>query len=445
MVNSLNVWMNGELVGVWSGGRGKTHVFRYEPGWTLSPRSRPLSLSIPITFGDQEVRGPVVEHYFDNLLPDHDAIRKRIQKRFRTDGTDAFELLAAIGRDCVGAVQLLPEGELPTGFDRIESEPLDDAQVEQQLLSVTSENPIGTSSPEDAQFRISIAGAQEKTALLRVDGEWRRPLGVTPTTHILKLPLGLVGGRRMDMTHSVENEWFCAQVLTELGFNVATTEMAKFGATKALVVERFDREFVTGKRGRRWIARLPQEDFCQATGEPPDRKYEQDGGPGIERCLRLLSESETALADKLHFATTQLAFWLLAATDGHAKNFSIFNLRGGAFRLTPIYDVLSAWPIVGNGPNKLPLQKVSLAMALRSRNVHYKLTGTQPRHWNELAMQAGGAAVWSRMLELVGAASDAVRRVQDRLPKGFPAHVAKSIADGVAKQALAFERALDKT
>jgi serine/threonine-protein kinase HipA len=277
---------------------------------------------------------------------------------------------------------------------------------------------------------------------LRLDGHWRRPLGMTPTTHILKLPLGLVGGRRMDMTHSVENEWLCAQILKEFGFAVATSEMAKFGATKALVVERFDRQFVTGKRGRPWIVRLPQEDFCQATGESPSRKYEQDGGPGIARCLQVLSASDTASSDKLHFAATQLVFWLLAATDGHAKNFSIFNLRGSAFRMTPLYDVLSAWPIVGNGPSKLPLQKVAMAMALRGKNTHYKMTGLQPRHWQELALQAGGSAVWARMLELVEAAPAAIARVFERLPHDFPMHVAKSIVDGVLKQTQSFERAL---
>jgi serine/threonine-protein kinase HipA len=444
-MGSLNVWMNGELVGLWSGGRGKANTFRYDPAWVASPHGRALSLSIPISFGDQEVRGPVVEHYFDNLLPDHDAIRKRIQRRFRTDGTEAFELLAAIGRDCVGAVQLLPPGEQPTGFDRIESEALDDGQVEQQLLSVTSDNPLGPAMANGAQFRISIAGAQEKTALLRLDGRWRRPLGMTPTTHILKLPLGLVGGRRMDMTHSVENEWLCAQILKELGFAVAAAEMATFGATKALVVERFDRQFVAGKRGRPWIVRLPQEDFCQATGESPSRKYEQDGGPGIARCLQVLSASDTASSDQLHFAATQLAFWLLAATDGHAKNFSIFNLRGSAFRMTPLYDVLSAWPIVGSGPSKLPLQKVAMAMALRGKNVHYKMSGMQPRHWQELASQAGGSAVWARMLELVEAAPAAVARALDGLPDGFPVQVAKSIAEGVAKQAQTFRRALDRS
>lgn len=440
-MNALNVWMNGELVGAWVVGRGRAHAFRYEPAWARSPRGRSLSLSIPITAGEHEVHGPVVEHYFDNLLPDSDAIRRRLQARFRTRSTAPFDLLTALGRDCVGAVQLLPQGDAPTGFDRIESERLDEADVEQLLRSVTSDNPFGAAAG-DAPFRISIAGAQEKTALLRVDGQWRRPLGATPTTHILKLPLGIVGGRQMDMTHSVENEWLCAQILGALGFEVAGTEMATFGATKALVVERFDREFVAGKRGRPWIARLPQEDLCQATGTPPALKYEQHGGPGIARCLRLLDASDQAPSDKLRFAVTQLAFWLLAATDGHAKNFSIFNLRGGAFIRTPLYDVLSAWPVVGLGRNKLPIQKVEMAMALRGKGAHYRMSDIQVRHWHGLAMQAGGAEVWAVMRGLVEFAPTAVAQALGRLPKGFPAHVAASIAGGVAKQVQVFLKGL---
>ncbi|HEY6355682.1 MAG TPA: HipA N-terminal domain-containing protein, partial [Burkholderiaceae bacterium] len=107
MTKELRVWMNGELVGTWAQPRGGTDRFTYEISWLESPRSRPLSLSIPITAGAREVRGAEVSNYFDNLLPDNDAIRNRLRTRFRTGSIEPFELLAAIGRDCVGAVQLL--------------------------------------------------------------------------------------------------------------------------------------------------------------------------------------------------------------------------------------------------------------------------------------------------------------------------------------------------
>lgn len=104
--------------------------------------------------------------------------------------------------------------------------------------------------------------------------------------------------------------------------------------------------------------------FCQATGIPPALKYESDGGPGIRRILDILRGSERAEEDRLDFFCTQLVFWLLAAIDGHAKNFSLFLLPGGAFRLTPRYDVLSAHPLLGHGRGRLARQKVKMAMAV---------------------------------------------------------------------------------
>ena len=128
----------------------------------------------------------------------------------------------------------------PEGFDRVDVVPVDDAEIERLLGAVTAE-PVLNIDEDFEVFRISIAGAQEKTALLRQHGKWSCPLGATPTTHILKLPLGIVGGGlQLDMSESVENEWLCGQILRELGFSVAKTEMAVFGAQKVLVVERFN-------------------------------------------------------------------------------------------------------------------------------------------------------------------------------------------------------------
>ena len=101
--------MNGELVGVWSRTRTGGHRLTYEETWLHSPRRRSLSLSLPIG-PSREITGAVVSSYFENLLPENDNIRRRLSARFRTRGTEAFELLTAIGRDCAGAVQLLLPG-----------------------------------------------------------------------------------------------------------------------------------------------------------------------------------------------------------------------------------------------------------------------------------------------------------------------------------------------
>lgn len=380
-VSELWVWMNGERVGTWQRTRTGGQRFVYEAAWLASARVRPLSLSLPIT-PDRTVAGPVVAHFFDNLLPDDERIRRRVSARFQVGSTDVFALLQAIGRDCVGAVQLLPPGQPPTGFDRVASEPMDEQAVARHLRGVAAEPGPGADQPLD-DLRISIAGAQEKTALLRVDGHWRRPLGATPTTHILKLPLGLVGGRRLDLTHSIHNEWLCAQLLDALGLPVARTDVATFGGDTVLVVERFDRQWMGDPQP--WIARIPQEDFCQALGVAPQDKYEAQGGPGMESCLQVLQGSVDAAADIRHFLCAQLAFWLLAATDGHAKNFSLFLLPSGRYRMTPLYDVISLWPVIGPGDNQVRWQEARLAMALRSKNAHYALARIQTRHWQGLA------------------------------------------------------------
>ena len=198
MSSHLAIWMNGEFVATWSVDRG-SHRLTYDKTWLGSPKRRSLSLSLPIT-SSLEIRGAVVASYFDNLLPDDDKIRARIAHRYKTKSIEVFALLQAIGRDCVGAVQLLPEGALPRGLDEISGEPLSEHQVAELLRATPLQALLGQAQDDDL-LRISLAGAQEKTALLFTNKNWHRPLGATPTTHILKLPLGLVGGsRRVDLS-----------------------------------------------------------------------------------------------------------------------------------------------------------------------------------------------------------------------------------------------------
>ena len=166
--------------------------------------------------------------------------------------------------------------------------PLSDEDVARLIRGVTSAPGFGENDPLD-ELRISLAGAQEQTALLQRDGKWYRPEGNTPSPHIIKLPLGLVGSMRYDLKHSVENEWLCLTLLKALQFEVANTEIAVFqdriSEERVLIVERFDRQWAADGSH---LIRLPQEDFCQATGTPAEIKYESDGGPGIRASLELL-------------------------------------------------------------------------------------------------------------------------------------------------------------
>lgn len=420
----LEVWVNGLHAATWSVSAG-VHRFHYDEDWIAHPDGRALSLSLPFVPGNVPHRGEVIEHYFDNLLPDSAEIRRRLQTKFGCRSPDTFDLLTAIGRDCVGAVQLLPPDHAPEAPHSVQAEALSTAEVERILAhTVSSGSAFGATD----EFRISIAGAQEKTALLWHHERWHRPLGSTPTTHILKLPLGLVGNLQADMAGSVENEWLCAELLRGFGLPVAHCHPEQFGDRKVLVVERFDRAW----QGKRWIARLPQEDFCQALGVSGSRKYEKQGGPGMKDILRLLAGSAER-ADGATFVKTQLLFWALAATDGHAKNFSLFHRPGGAFRMTPLYDVLSAWPIIGKSSRQLAYQKAELAMALRGKNTHYALADIRRRHWDGLAVLAGLPNASALVEEVSSEASKVIAGVLARLPKEFPAALAEKITAGLER------------
>lgn len=427
----LNVWMNSELVGSWRIGSRGEHEFRYVESWFSSAAVRPLSLSMPLQPSSEPYRGALVRDFFDNLLPDNDDTRRRIQARFNAASTDAFDLLAEIGRDCVGAVQLLPEPITPPDPRRIEGRVLDEAGIERVLAGVLRA-PLGQRVDDEA-FRISLAGAQEKTALLFHAGRWHKPLGPTPTTHIFKLPIGKTEALGIDLSTSVENEWLCHKVLDAFGIPVARCDMAKFGAQRTLIVERFDRRLSAGGT---WIVRVPQEDICQATGTPPAKKYERDGGPGIKTVLDLLLGSQNAAQDRLDFFRTQVLFWLLCAIDGHAKNFSVFIEPQGRFRLTPRYDVLSAYPVLGHGAGKLSEHRVRMAMAVSGRNRHYHWREIQARHWEETAANAGlGIDVRALIDGLVDPMPRVVETLRESLPAGFPAAVADPILDGLTVNA----------
>ncbi|MDA8094954.1 MAG: HipA domain-containing protein [Betaproteobacteria bacterium] len=288
----------------------------------------------------------------------------------------------------------------------------------------------------DDDPRISIAGAQEKTALLHLDGQWFFPRGATPTTHILKLPLGTIAGGRIDFSSSVENEWLCLKLAKACGFNVPKAEIVTFGPYKALVVERFDRLILDDREPGRWIARLPQEDMCQAKGIPPFRKYERDGGPGMAEILDTLRGSETNILDRASFLGAQMFFWMLAAPDGHAKNFSVFIEPKGLFRATPLYDVMSAWPIIGHAHDKYDWKKIEMAMAVRSgRDPHHRMAEVLPRHWMQFAERHAVTGFSSLAGLIVAGTRAAISEVSRLLPVGFPQSVSDPVFAGLERQA----------
>jgi serine/threonine-protein kinase HipA len=416
----LNVFLNSRHIGQLNRETSGAIDFRYDPDWLAWDQTLPVSLSLPLR--EERYLGAPVVAVFDNLLPDNPGIRKRLAEQVGAEGVDAFSLLAALGRDCVGALQFMPEDAEPGPAGAVDGHEVAVAEVSAMLRNL-ARNPLGIDSDDD--FRISIAGAQEKTALLRKEGRWLKPVGATATTHILKPQIGKLSNG-IDLSNSVENEFLCLTLTKAFGLPSAAVEMATFDGEAALVVERFDRFWTSDAR----LLRVPQEDCCQALSVPWTQKYEKEGGPGIVSIAKLLAGSDIPDADQRHFLKSIIAFWLLGATDGHAKNFSIFLSPGGGFHMTPLYDVLSTQPNVDAG--QIRHNQFKLAMAV-GRSRHYVLGSIATRHFIETAGQAGfgrrtSTSVIDELLETVPGALD---QTLAAIPPGFPEAIAASVTRGV--------------
>lgn len=413
----LDVRINGRLAGEYRFNPSGGASFAYDPDWLTWEFAFPISRQLPLMPSVQS--GAHVNAVFENLLPDNPDLRRRIAERTEARSDRPHDLLAAIGRDCVGAMQFLPHGEDPGDPFRIEGM----AQTEAQIASTIRDlavSPLGL-GPDNA-FRISLAGAQEKTAYLYHDGVWMKPVGMTPTTHIFKRRMGVVA-KGIDMTDSVENEWLCLQLAAGFGLPVNETKIETFEDQTVLVVTRFDR----AKRERGGILRLPQEDFLQAMGLESGQKYQEHGGPGMQDCLRLLEGSREREEDQRCFLKAQIVNWILAAIDGHAKNYSLF-LGPGGFRMTPLYDILSAAPAMAL--DAFRRKELRLAMAVGNRR-HYRLDQIQPRHFAETAERARiPRDIRQRAFaEIAEVGLAAIERIAGALPASFPDRVAGPLLD----------------
>lgn len=414
----LRVLMNNRLVGHWFKDPGGAIEFRYAESWLAWESALPVSLSLPLR--EDAYRGSPVAAVFENLLPDSTMLRRRVAEQTGAEGTDAYSLLARIGRDCVGALQFVRDDDAEDIRDAsgIHGEPVSEAGIG-QLLRNLAQAPLGLS--RDEAFRISVAGAQEKTALLLHQGKWLKPLGPTPTTHILKPQIGTLPNG-IDLSNSIENEFYCLKLMAAVGLPVNSAEIRTFGETKALVVERFDRKWT--KDGR--LLRLPQEDCCQALSVPPTRKYQGEGGPGIVPILELLKGSNAPAADQKRFLKAQVMFWLIGATDGHAKNFSLFLEPGGAFTLAPFYDVLTAQPSLD--ARQIESKQMRLAMSVGT-NRHYGMDRIKGHHFLQTVDKAGLPASIAReaLDEVTAAADGALSAVEAQLPPDFPPAIPASV------------------
>ncbi|MEO1965024.1 HipA domain-containing protein, partial [Hyphomonas sp.] len=350
-------------------------------------------------------------------------VRRNVAERLGADGTDAFSLLAVTGRDCVGALQFLPPEDVPGAAGDVNGTAMNEVEIA-DLIRQLRINPLGL-DPDDGDFRISIAGAQDKTALLRKDGVWHRPIGMTATTHILKPAIGIIQNG-IDLTDSVQNEYVCLKLCALLGLDVAEAEIVTFEDQMALSVTRFDRMWTGDGR----LLRLPQEDFCQALSVPSTRKYQKEDGPGVLQILERLKESDQANEDRYAFFKAQVIFWLLGATDGHAKNFSIALQPGGGFWLTKLYDVLTVQPVVDG--RRISQNRFKLAMSVGDNN-RYQVNQISSRHFEQTAAAAGLPKGTLDMVqaELNAAIPPALDTLGELAGNTIPEALIQSIAGGV--------------
>ena len=418
----LRVLLNNRLVGFLSKTPGGGIDFHYHQSWLASDQAIPVSLSLPLR--EDAYKGGPVTAVFENLLPDSDQLRRRVAEKVGADGIDSYSLLSRIGRDCIGALQFIPDDDvaaLDADTARIDGQVVNDDDIE-KLLKNLAQAPLGLGG--DHEFRISVAGAQEKTALLFHDGQWLKPHGTTPTTHLLKTQIGTLPNG-IDLSASVENEYYCLRLLAAFGLPVTNAEIKTFGKTKALVIERFDRRWTNTGR----LLRIPQEDCCQALSVPPGRKYQNEGGPGIVDILHLLKGGDTPTTDQKTFLKAQILYWLIGATDGHAKNFSVFLGPGGRFEMTPLYDVLTAQPSLD--ARQIIRKQLKLAMSV-GNNRHYTIDYIEGRHFVQTAERAGLSALIARnaLDEIARDAEQAMLRLEEQLPASFPEKIHSSVERG---------------
>lgn len=395
MTTHLIAFADGLIMGTVTQVKGGRLTFLYSDEWLASPNAYPLSVSIPLTPGQQGQRK--IETFLWGLLPDNEIVLSQWARKFHVSPRNVFGLVANVGEDCAGAVQFVRPERLDAVRSGVPPEVqwLDEAGVADRLRALRQDQSAWRMAHDTGQF--SLAGAQPKTALLFENGRWGVPSGRLPTTHILKPPTGEFDGH-------AENEHFCLELARSFSLPVANSKIRRFKDQVAIVIERYDRIRTDGT-----IRRVHQEDVCQALGLPPTRKYQSDGGPGVREIAELLSTFSTAPVEDTRTFVAAIAFnWLVAGTDAHAKNYALLLGSESRIRLAPLYDLASALPYPGIRP-------IGLKLAMKIGG-EYALRNIAKRHWQRLAVDAhqNPEQVLTELRETAVALPDRVLTVQQR-------------------------------
>ena len=318
--DELHVFLNTTRIGTLAQDNGALS-FAYSPEYLCSPDAYPLSQNLPLT--DEVFHDPAVENFFSNLLPD-ERIRATVAMILHVSEDNTFGMLKRIGADCAGAVSFYPVGQTPQSLSAPVYRDLSDDEA-YRILDNLGQRPLDVG---DEGVRISGAGSQEKLVACVRNGKISLPLYGTPSTHIIKPAIP-------NFPDSVFNEFFCMKLAAKCGIPAAECDILTLNGEPFYTVSRFDRETADGI-----TVRLHQEDFCQLLNVPPKLKYQEDGGPGVEDCMRRMTEIKMPAAGKLGFVRLLICNVLTGNCDAHAKNYAVLY-RNGRPSFAPAYDLLS--------------------------------------------------------------------------------------------------------
>jgi serine/threonine-protein kinase HipA len=329
----LSVWWDGRIAGTLTRDQHGDMGFVYNTDWLTDTTARPISAALPKRADPYDRRA--ARYFFAGLLPE-EGPREAVARALGLSRTNDFALLEALGGDVAGALTLWPEGEMPPVFGGA-AQP--DVLSDSALVEILDSLPARPLLAGRAGIRLSLAGAQNKLPIVLVDGRIALPAPGQPTTHILKPAM-----TRFPAT--VENEALCMRLAGALGLSVAPVEARVVGGRKFLLVERYDR--AVGADGN--LARVHQEDFCQALGHAPEHKYAAEGGPTFKTGFALLRRvSKQPASNILALLDAAIFNVIIGNCDAHGKNFSLLY-PAGETRLAPLYDLMStvAYPEVSN-------------------------------------------------------------------------------------------------
>lgn len=322
---SLDVYLYGQRIGVLERATGTDYGFTYATETVGEAGEGAVVLSNSLPVREQAYDAMATRTFFDGLLPE-DVRRDEIARELRVSPNDGFALLAEIGRDCAGAIVVVPEGEA------IEAEVgdvswLSDEELE-ELVERLPARPLGVAR-EGRRMRLSLAGVQPKLTLIRSgSGQFGEPRADAPSTHLIKPQYD---EEYPDLAY---NEMFCMRVARCAGLPVAETELELIAGRPCLISRRFDRS-----SDGTTITRLHQEDLCQALGIPSNLKYQEVSGPGFSHLCRLLQGIGRG-ADIEVSVRAAVCNFVLGNSDAHGKNFAILFAELGR-QLAPLYDVVS--------------------------------------------------------------------------------------------------------